>query len=160
LFWDNTVTKDPRSIQPASEAALFKGKAIAIYGPRQVGKTTLVKDILARYPSRAVYLNCDELDVCAALTGRTSTERHALIGSTTLVVVDEAQRVRGIDHAIKWRTYGGSEIDYLEEEGGWIIGFECKWANERWRAPRVFADAYPDSQLHLVNRDNFLDFLT
>ena len=30
----------PRAIQPAVEAGLFKGKAVVIYGARQVGKTT------------------------------------------------------------------------------------------------------------------------
>lgn len=32
-----------RSIQKNLESKLFKGKAILVFGPRQVGKTTLVK---------------------------------------------------------------------------------------------------------------------
>ncbi|MFA4864335.1 MAG: AAA family ATPase [Bacteroidales bacterium] len=36
---------------------LFQGKVIIIYGPRQVGKTTLAKDILACSPG-SLYLNC------------------------------------------------------------------------------------------------------
>jgi len=91
----------PRAIQPLVEAALFKGKLIVIYGPRQVGKTTLVKEILSRYPDDSLYLNCDEPDVRAALTEQTSTALRAMVGSHRLVVIDEAQRVRNIGLTLK-----------------------------------------------------------
>jgi len=74
------VIKHRRAIQLAVEAALFKGKAIVIYGARQVGKTTLLKDILAKHPAGSLYLNCDEPDIRAALAERTCTELRALIG--------------------------------------------------------------------------------
>lgn len=90
-----------RAIQPAVEAALFKGKVVVIYGARQVGKTTLCRAILRNYPENAVYLNCDEPDVRSALTDRTSTELRTLIGAKTLVVIDEAQRVRNIGLTLK-----------------------------------------------------------
>ena len=95
------MTQYPRTIQPAVEAALFKGKVIVIYGARQVGKTTLVKDILRRHSEGGLYLNCDEPDVRAALTERPSTELRALIGNRTLIVIDEAQRVRNIGLTLK-----------------------------------------------------------
>ena len=90
-----------RAIQPAVEAALFRGKVVVIYGARQVGKTTLVKEILRRYVDRGLYLNCDEPDIRDALTHRTSTELRALMGRRNLVVIDEAQRVRDIGLALK-----------------------------------------------------------
>jgi predicted AAA+ superfamily ATPase len=90
-----------RAIQPAVEASLFRGKVVVIYGARQVGKTTLVKAILGRYGERGVYLNCDEPDIRDALTNRTSTELRALVGTRTLLVIDEAQRVRDIGLALK-----------------------------------------------------------
>jgi predicted AAA+ superfamily ATPase len=58
-----------------------------------------------------------------------------------------------------WRAYNGSEIDYLEEENGQITGFECKWKSNRWRKPKIFLDAYPDSHLTLVNRQTVWDYL-
>lgn len=91
----------PRAIQAPIEAALFKGKAIVIYGARQVGKTTLCRAILANQPLDSLYLNCDEPDIRAALTGKTSTELKALIGARRLVVIDEAQRVRNIGLTLK-----------------------------------------------------------
>ena len=63
-------------------------------------------------------------------------------------------------NAYFWRTYDRAELDYLEEVGGHLLGFECKWSAARWRPPAAFAGAYPDSETHLVNRTNYLDFLT
>jgi hypothetical protein len=59
-----------------------------------------------------------------------------------------------------WRTYDGAELDYLEEEGGELTGFECKWSATRWRMPAAFSQAYPGSQLQLVTPTNYLEFLT
>lgn len=91
----------PRAIQAPIEAVLFTGKVIVIYGARQVGKTTLCRAILSNYRASSVYLNCDEPDIRAVLTGKTSTELRALIGAKTLVVIDEAQRVRNIGLTLK-----------------------------------------------------------
>lgn len=95
------VTRYARTILPALENALFKGKVIVVYGPRQVGKTTLVREVIARQPDGALYLNCDEPDVRAALTEQTSTALGALVGTRRLVVIDEAQRVQNIGLTLK-----------------------------------------------------------
>lgn len=59
-----------------------------------------------------------------------------------------------------WRTYDGKEIDYLEEAGGKLVGFVCKWGESKWRAPAEFLNAYPGSELHKVDRSNFLEYLS
>lgn len=102
-----------RAIQPAVESALFKGKTIVIYGARQVGKTTLVRAILARHPKGALYLNCDEPDIRAALSDRSSTELRALIGPNTLLAIDEAQRVRNIGLTLKLLVDGIPEVQVI-----------------------------------------------
>jgi predicted AAA+ superfamily ATPase len=91
----------PRYIQKSIESKFFKGKAIIIYGARQVGKTTLVQEILKKYPKDSIYLNCDEPDIRNALTDKTSTEIKAFLGDYKLVVLDEAQRVRNIGMTLK-----------------------------------------------------------
>jgi predicted AAA+ superfamily ATPase len=90
-----------RSIQNDIEKALFKGKIVVIYGARQVGKTTLVEEIIKKYKDESLYLNCDEPDVRIALTDRTSTEIKSFIGSRKLIVIDEAQRVNNIGLTLK-----------------------------------------------------------
>ncbi len=90
-----------RAIYDTVLASLFKGKIVVIYGARQVGKTTLVKEILQKFESDSIYLNCDESDVREALTNKTSTELKAFIGSRKLIVIDEAQRVENIGLTLK-----------------------------------------------------------
>jgi hypothetical protein len=60
-----------RKIQKTIEDHLFKGKIIVIYGARQVGKTTIIKEIQEKYPD-SIYFNCDEPEVRDALTDASS----------------------------------------------------------------------------------------
>jgi len=92
-----------RIIQDKIERSLFKGKIIIIYGPRQVGKTTLIKQIKEKNQADSVYFNCDEPDVREALTNKTSTELNEFLNlkKNTLVVLDEAQRVKNIGLTLK-----------------------------------------------------------
>src|SRR3989338_4409784 len=91
----------PREIEDAIHKKIFKKKAIIIYGARQVGKTTLVRDLLKKYPKKSLYLNCDELDIRDALTNKTSTEIKAFLGNNKLIVFDEAQRINNIGLTLK-----------------------------------------------------------
>lgn len=90
-----------RTIQPYIERSLFQNKVIIIYGPRQVGKTTLAKQISDKFGTKSIYLNCDEPDVRRNLTDKTSTELVHYIGDKKLVVIDEAQRVQNIGLTLK-----------------------------------------------------------
>lgn len=90
-----------RTIQKSVENSLFKGKIVVIYGARQVGKTTLVKAILEKYPENSGYFNCDEPDIRIALSEKTSTELKAFFGNRKLIVLDEAQRVKNIGLTLK-----------------------------------------------------------
>lgn len=83
------------------EKDLFQGKVVIIYGARQVGKTTLIREIGRNTASKSLYLNCDEPDVREKLTNRTSTELKRFIGDYPLVLIDEAQRVVNIGLTLK-----------------------------------------------------------
>lgn len=101
-----------RIIEDRIRQRLFKGKAIILYGPRQVGKTTLVRTIQADHAS-ALYLNCDEIDIRTALTDKTSTELKSFIGNVRLVIIDEAQRVRNIGITLKLLVDAFPEVQIL-----------------------------------------------
>lgn len=91
-----------RDIQPQIEAKLFQGKIIIVYGPRRVGKTTLVHALLEKFPPEdSRYLSCDEPDVRRALTDKTSTELVSYLGRKKMIVLDEAQRVKNIGITLK-----------------------------------------------------------
>lgn len=90
-----------RTIREAVATKLFKGKIIVIYGARQVGKTTLVKELLKELAVKSGYFDCDEIDIRTSLTDKTSTELKSFLGDNKLVVLDEAQRVKNIGLTLK-----------------------------------------------------------
>ena len=59
-----------------------------------------------------------------------------------------------------WRTYTRQEIDWVEERGGRLYGFEMKWGKGRTTPPREWVAAYPEATWQVVNRENYLDFIT
>lgn len=90
-----------RTIQEKIEDKLFKGKVIILYGPRQVGKTTIVKEIQNKNISNSIYFNCDEPDIREKFENKTSTFLKELIGKKKIVIIDEAQRVKDIGITLK-----------------------------------------------------------
>jgi len=83
---------------------LFKKKAIVIYGPRQAGKTSLVKEITEQSNKSSIWFNADEFDVAGMLTTKTSVQLKALFGNHKIVVIDEAQRIENIGITLKLIT--------------------------------------------------------
>lgn len=80
---------------------LFKGKAIIIYGARQVGKTTITKSIIEKSGEKTLWLYCDEFDTRELLTNTNSVKLRNLSKGYKIVVLDEAQRVEDIGLTIK-----------------------------------------------------------
>lgn len=92
---------------------LFKGKAVIITGPRQVGKTTLLQTIMKESESKVLYLNCDEPDVRPILENASSTSLKVLIGDNALILIDEVQRVRNIGLTLKLLVDNFKEIQII-----------------------------------------------
>ena len=89
-----------RHIIPQLNALYSLKKIMVILGPRQVGKTTLLRQ-LTNNSSTVLSFNCDNADERLALEDKTTTELAALIGKSSVVVIDEAQRVRNIGMTLK-----------------------------------------------------------
>ena len=59
-----------------------------------------------------------------------------------------------------WRTNTQQEIDYIEEKDGKINAYEIKWnPNRKAKLPLSFRNAYPQADFHVINRNNFYEFL-
>ena len=76
-------------------------KALILYGPRQAGKTTLVKDVLAGLPYRTLEINADEERYFDVLSSRDSRRLGELVAGYDLLFIDEAQRVPDIGLNLK-----------------------------------------------------------
>ncbi len=101
-----------RSIKKEIEEQLFKGKIIIIYGPRRVGKTTLVKEILSKYGNDGKYINCDILQNKQGLESQDDKKLREFLGEGKIFIIDEAQRVEniGINLKILVDTYPDIQI--------------------------------------------------
>ena len=60
--------------------AIQPGKVVVLYGPRQVGKTTLVQDLLAETSLAHTYINADELVYREALGSQNRRTLGDLLG--------------------------------------------------------------------------------
>lgn len=81
--------------------ALTPGKVIVLYGPRQVGKTTLAKDLIDQTALRSQFINADELVYREALASQSRHRLGEVLGEAELLVIDEAQRVPEIGLNLK-----------------------------------------------------------
>lgn len=97
----NTTNSIKRSIADQLRARIGKGKIILLFGPRQSGKTTLVREIAADSGLDTLWLSGDETDTRTMLSNTTSTRLKALFGSKKLVIIDEAQRIANIGLTLK-----------------------------------------------------------
>jgi hypothetical protein len=76
-------------------------KAIIIYGPRQVGKTTLCKEILNDLNLKTLFINADEERFKDVLSSKDSRKLIDLMYGYDIVFIDEAQRINDIGINLK-----------------------------------------------------------
>ncbi len=103
-------------------------KAIVLIGPRQTGKTTLLKDLIAT-DKDYLFLDGDDPLVRSELTGINTSQLHQLIGDNSIVFVDEAQRIPGIGITLKLIT------DQLPEIQLFVSGSSAFEINQQVNEP-------------------------
>lgn len=59
-----------------------------------------------------------------------------------------------------WRTLAQQEVDYVEETGGRLTAFECKWSPKaKGGISKAFTNTYEQAETHVVHRDNMENYL-
>lgn len=102
-FESNSKTMIRRDLIKNIVSSCFKKKVILLIGARQVGKTTLLKEVVRQINQPSVWFNADEADILSAFSNAvTSTQLFQLIGSENkLVIIDEAQQIPEIGKKLK-----------------------------------------------------------
>lgn len=72
-----------------------------LVGPRQVGKTTGMRQLLARYPHNNHYANADDLLVTDRTWLLEQWQKALLLGDGTLLVIDEIQKIPNWSETLK-----------------------------------------------------------
>lgn len=83
---------------------LHKGKAILLFGARQVGKTTLIESFLKQQSDSFLYISGDEPDIRDQFKSITSVQIKNYVGKHKILFIDEAQRINNIGLTLKLIT--------------------------------------------------------
>lgn len=123
-----------RSFVTQLEKRVSAGQALmqVLVGPRQVGKTTGVKQLLARYPHAAHYANADDILTTDRTWLMAQWQKALLSGKKTLLVIDEIQKVPNWPETVK------SLWDKAPERCGSFF-----WGPVRCSCRKVFQKALP-----------------
>ena len=138
-----------RSLQKDLEKRIGSNKVILLFGSRRVGKTQLLRSIAATQKKPPLMLNGEDMDVQQLLSKRTAANYKRLIGSHTLIMIDEAQNVPEIGKHLKFMVdsfpnltiiaTGSSSFDLMNKSGEPLTGRNFQYS------------LYPISQEEVLN---------
>lgn len=132
MVWYNVLMVIPRIAIGNILKKLDKGKVLVLYGPRRVGKTTLIKELLSLQKDKHLLLNGDELSVRESLSSQDKQTLTELLSDNKILAVDEAQRVDNIGLNLKilvdnfpdriFLASGSASFDLANKVGEPLIG--------------------------------------
>lgn len=135
---------------------IFRGKAIILLGARQVGKTTLVENILKQFPTEGRYLNCEILSVEQNLKDAEPEKLKAYFGNYRIIVLDEAQNISGIGRILKIIVDTLKEVQIIATGSS---NFELKEKTSEPMTGRVIHHTlFPLSVLEIIEESDWLAF--
>lgn len=121
-----------RTIQSQIENRLQPGKVLILYGPRRVGKTVLMKQIVDNYQGTKQLLNGEDYDVQALLAERSAANYKRIFDHTDILAIDEAQHIPDIGAKLKLIVdelphltvfvTGSSSFDLQNQTGEPLVG--------------------------------------
>ncbi len=98
---------------PRIREVLAHGKAIVLIGPRQVGKTTLIRQLVADIDRPVLWLTGDDPGARALLHDITLARLQAVLDGYDVVVIDEAQRLHNAGLTLKLITDHFPQVQLL-----------------------------------------------
>ncbi|MBU2525249.1 MAG: ATP-binding protein [Bacteroidetes bacterium] len=142
-----------RHLESTIRNKLFQKKAILIMGPRQVGKTTLLKKIFHQNTD-TLWLNGDETDIQQLFENISAKRFQAIIGKKNIVIIDEAQRIKDIGLRLKLITDTLPEVQIIATGSS---SFElAQYVNEPLTGRKWEYILYPLSFSEMVNHHGLL----
>ncbi|MGB0891725.1 MAG: ATP-binding protein [Flavobacteriaceae bacterium] len=135
---------------------LYKGKAIILLGPRQVGKTTLLK-AFAKQEDTILWINADNIEDREIFDNPSARRLKAILGNYKIVIIDEAQRIKDIGVKLKLIT---DELKSIQLIATGSSSFElANTINEPLTGRKFEYQLYPLSFAELVNHYSLLEEL-
>jgi predicted AAA+ superfamily ATPase len=145
----------PRAVRRELLDALAESRAVALLGPRQAGKTTLVRDLLGpEFDARFL-----TLDDAATRTAAATDPSGFIADLVTPVIIDEIQRAPDLMLAIKER------LDRIPEPGQFLITgsanlLTLRTIRDALPGRVLYTNLWPLSQSEIVgSTTNLVDWL-
>ena len=90
-----------RLLQKQISERIAPNKVVLIFGARRVGKTVMMRKIVADYPGRTMMLNGEDYDTLALLENRSVANYRHLLAGIDLLAIDEAQNIPQVGSVLK-----------------------------------------------------------
>lgn len=90
-----------RKIESVMLESLVPGKVVILLGARRTGKTVLLKKIVSMISEPSIFFNGEDFEVQRLLENRSVANYEMILGTTKLLVIDEAQKVPEIGKILK-----------------------------------------------------------
>ncbi len=90
-----------RSIESQVLKSLVPNKVIILLGPRRVGKTVLIRQIIESIEEPYLLLNGEDIDIRKRLEHRSKQHYLNLLGSKRILIIDEAQKIPEVGSLLK-----------------------------------------------------------
>ena len=102
----------PRAYEPLS-AAISPEKVLVILGPRQVGKTTMVRRFMGEQSGRALFVHGDDVRTQANWGSNDLDLLLRMVEGYDVAVIDEAQRIPSIGVSLKLLIDAGATVKLI-----------------------------------------------
>lgn len=129
-----------RQLYGLMNAKFFKQKAIILVGPRQVGKTTLMKKILEEKTENIQIFNGDDTTIIDLFKRPNIQQLKQIIGASKIIFIDEAQQIPDIGLTskiivdefkdVQLILTGSSSFDLINKTNEPLTG--RKWTYQLW----------------------------
>ena len=100
-----------RTIESQLLDALVPNKVIVLLGPRRVGKTVLIRQLIDQLSEPYLLLNGEDADVRQRLERRSTQNYRNLLGTRRVLIIDEAPKIPEVGSLLKLMV---DEIDGLK----------------------------------------------
>ena len=121
-----------RTLYDAVRNKLAPSKSVTIFGPRRVGKTVLMRQIVESWEGSTLVLNGEDSTVADMLSVRTISNYRGLFSGVPLLAIDEAQNIANVGQVLKLivdevpgiavLATGSSSFDLLKKVGDPLVG--------------------------------------
>lgn len=108
------------------------GKVITILGPRRIGKTFILEELIKKFEESFLLLNGEDFATHALLERRSIANYKKFIGTTKILIIDEAQKIPDIGNKLKLMIdelkdliiiiTGSSALDLTDKTGEPLTG--------------------------------------